>query len=194
MNQPSAQHRDRPPVPSRRLGRMAGTAITLVGVAASFAGMARGDDAIEFNRDIRPILSENCFACHGPDSAARKADLRLDRREAAVEAEVIVPNDPEASELVARIDSDDKSMLMPPRSSNKTLTAAQKDLLRRWIAAGAEYQPHWSFIPPERPAPPAVRDEAWVRNPIDRFVLATLEKHDLSPAPEADRRTLARRL
>ncbi|MEA2632299.1 MAG: hypothetical protein QOE66_2518 [Chloroflexota bacterium] len=194
MNQPSAQHRDRPPVPSRRLGRLAGTAITLVGVAASFAGMARGDDAIEFNRDIRPILSENCFACHGPDSAARKADLRLDRREAAVEAEAIVPNEVEASELVARIDSDDPTMLMPPRASHKTLTAAQKDLLRRWIAAGAEYQPHWSFIAPGRPTPPAVKDGAWVRNPIDQFVLAMLEKHGLTPAPEADRRTLARRL
>src|SRR4051794_18724959 len=194
MNQPSAQHRDRPPVPSRRLGRMAGTAITLVGVAASFAGMARGDDAIEFNRDIRPILSENCFACHGPDSAARKADLRLDLREAAIEAEAIVPKDVEASELVARIDADDPTMLMPPKGSHKTLTGEQKELLRRWVAEGAEYQPHWSFIAPVRPTPPKVRDESWVRNPIDRFVLATLERHGLTPSAEADRRTLARRL
>jgi hypothetical protein len=176
----------------RRTTTMA--AITLLGVVGPIRGMARGDDAIEFNRDIRPILSENCFACHGPDSAARKADLRLDRREAAVEAEAIVPSDPEASELVARIDSDDNTLMMPPKSSNKTLTAEQKGLLKRWIAAGAEYQPHWSFIAPRRPEPPAVKDEAWVRNPIDRFVLATLERHGLSPAPEADRRTLARRL
>jgi hypothetical protein len=155
---------------------------------------ARGDDAIEFNRDIRPILSENCFACHGPDSAARKADLRLDRREVAVEMEAIIPREPEASELIARIDSDDPVLRMPPKSTNKTLTAAQKDLLRRWIAGGAEYQPHWSLIAPRQPDPPPVKNEAWVRNPIDRFILAALEKHGLTPAPEADRRTLARRL
>ena len=176
-------------------------ATTLVGLVALGAGMprARGADAspspaIEFNRDIRPILSENCFACHGPDSAARKADLRLDRREVAVELEAIVPNDPEASELVARIESDDPVQRMPPKSVNKTLTAAQKELLKRWIAAGAEYQPHWSLIAPKRPEPPRVKNEAWIRNPIDRFVLAELEKHGLAPAPEADRRTLARRL
>src|SRR4051794_37726328 len=168
--------------------RLAPVVIALlgVGVFASLAGPARGgdEDAIEFNRDIRPILSENCFACHGPDSVARKAELRLDRREVAVEMGAIVPNDPEASELVARLETDDRSMRMPPRSSNKTLTQAQKDLLKRWIAAGAEYQPHWSFIAPERPAPPTVKDQAWVRNPIDRFVLAALEKHGLAPAPE----------
>jgi hypothetical protein len=153
-----------------------------------------GAEAIEFNRDIRPILSENCFACHGPDSAARKADLRLDRREAAVELGAIVPNDPGASELVARIDDEDETLRMPPKKSNKKLTAAQKDLLRRWIASGAEYQPHWSFLAPERPVPPSVKNEGWVRNPIDRFLLAALEKQGLTPAPEADRRTLARRL
>ena len=175
-------------------------AIALVGLVALGAGMPRARGArpllraIEFNRDIRPILSENCFACHGPDSAARKADLRLDRREVAVELEAIVPNDPGASELVARIESDDPVQRMPPKSVNKTLTAAQKELLKRWIAAGAEYQPHWSLIAPKRPEPPRVKNEAWIRNPIDRFVLAELEKHGLAPAPEADRRTLARRL
>ena len=190
MNQPSTQQR-----PARlTVATVTVVAAALLAGVGFTSGTARGDDAIEFNRDIRPILSENCFACHGPDSAARKADLRLDRREAAVEAEVLVPNDPEASELVARIESDDKSMLMPPRASNKKLTPAQKDLLKRWIAAGAEYQPHWSFIAPERPEPPSVKREAWVRNPIDRFILAELENHGLSPAPEADRRTLARRL
>src|SRR5690349_15920559 len=114
MNQPSVKQRERNPVPAR-------AAIALLGVVvvASLAGMARGEDAIEFNRDIRPILSENCFACHGPDSAARKADLRLDRREDAVAAEAIVPKDAEASELVARIDSDDPTMQMPPKASHK---------------------------------------------------------------------------
>src|SRR4051794_36790443 len=110
-------------MPHRLSGRLAALVLGLLGVA----GTALGDDAIEFNRDIRPILSENCFACHGPDSAARKADLRLDRRDVAVEKEAIVPNDPEASELVARLDTDDASMRMPPRAANKTLTAAQKD-------------------------------------------------------------------
>jgi hypothetical protein len=156
--------------------------------------VAGTDRPIEYNRDIRPVLAEACFKCHGPDSAARKANLRLDRREAAIEAGAIVPGQPDESELVARITADDPELLMPPRKSHKTLTAAQKELLVRWIGAGAEYQPHWSLIPPRRPPPPSVRNSAWVRNPIDAFVLAPLEAGGLSPAPEADRRTLARRL
>jgi hypothetical protein len=168
--------------------------VALAAIAIAGAAPVRGDEAIEFNRDIRPILSENCFACHGPDSVARKADLRLDRRDVAVDMEAIVPNDAEASELVVRIESDDPVLKMPPKSSNKTLTAAQKDVLKRWIAAGAEYEPHWSLIAPRRPEPPRVKNEAWIKNEIDRFILAALEKHGLAPAPEADRRTLARRL
>ncbi len=151
-------------------------------------------ERLEYNRDIRPILTENCFACHGPDSAARKANLRLDVREEAVKLEAIVPGHPDKSGLVERIFSDEPSQFMPPPKSHKKLTAAQKDTLRRWIADGAEYQPHWAFIPPRRPALPAVKDAAWVRNPVDRFILAELEKRGLRPAPEADRRTLARRL
>ena len=148
----------------------------------------------EYNRDIRPILAENCFACHGPDKAARKADLRLDIREEAIKAGVIVPGKPDKSPLVERIFSDDPGEKMPPPKSHKKLTPAQKDLLKRWIAGGAEYQPHWSFIAPRRPELPAVKNAAWVRNPIDRFILTELEKRGLQPAPEADRRTLARRL
>jgi Protein of unknown function (DUF1553)/Protein of unknown function (DUF1549)/Concanavalin A-like lectin/glucanases superfamily/Planctomycete cytochrome C len=148
----------------------------------------------EYNRDIRPILAENCFACHGPDSAARKAQLRLDRREEAVKTEVIVPGKPDQSSLIVRIFSDDPAERMPPTKSHKKLTAVQKDALRRWISAGADYQPHWSFIPPKRPELPAVKNSGWVRNPIDRFILAELEKRGLQTAPEADRRTLARRL
>ena len=150
--------------------------------------------AIEYNRDIRPILNENCFACHGADSAARKADLRLDRRDDAVKAEAIVPGDTDKSELVQRIFSSDADEVMPPPASKKTLTPAQKELLNRWVAHGAEYQPHWSFIAPKKTPPPAVKNEAWVRNPIDRFILAKLEEKGLTPAPEADRHTLARRL
>jgi mono/diheme cytochrome c family protein len=163
-------------------------------VAVATASLARADQAVEYNRDIRPILAENCFACHGPDSASRKADLRLDQRDVAVKAEAIVPGNAGESELVARIDATDPSEIMPPPSTRKTLAPADRELLKRWIAAGAEYQPHWSLIPPRRPALPAVQNEAWVRNPIDRFILARLEREGLTPAPEADRRTLARRL
>jgi len=148
----------------------------------------------EYNRDIRPILAENCFPCHGPDSAARKADLRLDKRESAVELGAITPGDPSASELVTRINATNSKEVMPPPSIHKTLTAAQKDLLKRWIESGAEYQLHWSLIAPVRAAPPKVKNESWIRNPIDRFVLARLEAQGLSPATKADRRTLARRL
>src|SRR5689334_20232944 len=140
------------------------------------ASSAAGGDRLEYNRDVRPILAENCFACHGPDSAARKAGLRLDRRDEAVKAEAIVPGDPEKSGLIERIFSDQPGQMMPPRKTHKTLTAAQKDTLRRWIADGAEYQPHWSLIAPKRPPLPAVQDRGWVRNPVDAFILAELEK------------------
>ncbi len=149
---------------------------------------------IGYNHDVRPILAENCFACHGADSAARKADLRLDRRDDAIKSEAIVPGDVEKSSLIERILSDNKSHLMPPPKTKKKLTDAQKEILKRWIAKGAEYEPHWSFIPPKRPPLPAVKNTGWVRNPIDHFILADLEKRGLQPAPEADRRTLARRL
>jgi hypothetical protein len=163
-------------------------------VAACIAVSANGAEKLEYNKSVRPILAEMCFACHGPDSAARKADLRLDQRDMATSADAIVPGKPDESEMIRRILSDDPSELMPPPKTNKKLTPAQKDVLRRWVAEGAEYQQHWSLITPVRPALPAVRNEAWVRNPIDRFVLAKLEGQGLAPAPEADRRTLARRL
>ena len=150
---------------------------------------------IEYNRDIRPILAENCFACHGADSAARKGGLRIDRREDALETKAIVPGKLTESEMIRRIlaAADDKE-LMPPVKSNKKLKPEQIALLKKWVGAGAEYQPHWSFIAPTRAALPAVKDKNWVRNPIDNFVLAELERRGLKPAPEADRRTIARRL
>jgi hypothetical protein len=167
----------------------------LTGLLAASARAADTAPApLEYNRDVRPILAENCFRCHGPDSAARKADLRLDRREVAIELGAITPGDTEASTLVERIFATDPTEVMPPPSTKKSLTSAQKEVLKRWITDGAEYQPHWSFIAPKRPIPPTVRDESWVRNPIDRFVLAKLEERGLKPAPEAARRTLARRL
>jgi mono/diheme cytochrome c family protein len=152
------------------------------------------DQPIEYNRDVRPILSDNCFSCHGPDSASRKADLRIDQRESAEERGAIVPGDPEASELIRRILSEDEQERMPPPETKKKLTDAQKQLLVRWIREGAEYQPHWSLIPPVKPEIPQVSNTWWVRNPIDNFIAARLEAKGLSPAPEADRRTLARRV
>jgi hypothetical protein len=153
-----------------------------------------GGDRVDFNRDIRPILSENCFHCHGQDSNKRKAGLRLDERTAAIEAGAIVPKDPAGSELVKRIHSTDSKTLMPPAKSNRRLTAEQKTLLEQWIRDGARYAKHWAFVAPQRPAAPTVKRIDWVRTPIDAFVLATLEREGLSPSPEADRPTLIRRL
>jgi hypothetical protein len=147
----------------------------------------------QYNRDVRPILAENCFACHGPDSAARQAGLRLDVRAEAVEAEAIVPGRPDRSALVQRIFTENPKRRMPPGKTHKKLTRDQKETLRRWVAQGAEYQPHWSLIAAKRPQPPKVKAPGWVRNPIDNFILAELEHHGLKPAPEAERRTLARR-
>lgn len=154
--------------------------------------------SVEYNRDIRPILAENCFACHGVDSAARKANLRLDNRDDAVGAGAFVPGKPNESLMIERILAEDPREQMPPPKSHKQLTAAQKELLKTWIAEGAEYQPHWSFIPPSRPTVPDFGTDPlakrWIRNPIDAFVYYKLKQNGLEPAPEADRRTLARRL
>jgi hypothetical protein len=165
-----------------------GTLLCLASIQAHAA------ETLQYNRDVRPILVENCFACHGQDKAARKASLRLDVREEAVKVGAIRPAKLAESALLERIRSDDPKRLMPPPKSHKKLTAAQKDLLEKWVLAGAEYQPHWSFIAPKRQPLPDVKNAAWVRTPIDRFILAALEKRSLTPAPEADRRTLARRL
>ncbi len=154
----------------------------------------RAQSKIEYNRDVRPILAENCFACHGPDSASRKAGLRLDQRDEAIKMGAIAPGKIAESALFERIMSSNPKELMPPPKVHKKLTAAQKETLKRWIGAGAEYQLHWSLLPPKRSALPAVKNERWVRNPVDRFILAELEKRGMQPAPEADRRTLARRL
>ncbi|SIO66874.1 Planctomycete cytochrome C [Singulisphaera sp. GP187] len=169
-------------------------AALFLSIVPALAWAAEGDGAIEYNRDVRPILAENCFSCHGPDSASRKADLRLDQRDPAIKAGALTPGDLAGSELIQRIQSEERDEVMPPLATKKTLTAEQKQILKRWVESGAEYQPHWSLIAPTRPEPPVVKNEAWVRNPIDRFVLAKLEASGLAPAPEADRRTLARRL
>lgn len=160
---------------------------------------ASGAERLSYNRDIRPILSQNCFACHGPDATTRKAGLRLDdpaTAQARLKSGVrgIVPGDAKASALVARIFHADADERMPPAESHKTLSAAQKATLRDWIEQGAEYETHWSFIPPKRAALPTTKRRDWARNAIDAFVLARLEAQGMSPAPEADRATLARRL
>ena len=182
----------------RSISTIPPTLLATVGVvvlASLVSASARGEDEkLQYNRDIRSILAENCFACHGPDSASRKASLRLDKREDAIESGAIEPGDPDVSEMIARVVADDAEQIMPPPSSKKTLLAEQKATLSRWVKEGAEYQPHWSYIAPKRSELPDVKDGDWPRNPIDRFVLANLEVKGLSPAPEADRRTLIRRL
>jgi hypothetical protein len=152
------------------------------------------DRPVTYNRDVRPLLFENCFACHGPDSAARQADLRLDRREAAVEHSAIAPGDPDASEMIRRILSEDPDEQMPPPVTKKKLTEQQKQLLVRWVKEGAAYEPHWSLIAPTRPMVPTITNPSWARNPIDNFIAVRLEAEGLSPAPEADPRTLVRRV
>jgi hypothetical protein len=159
-----------------------------------FASQAFAGGMVQYNRDIRPILSENCFACHGPDVNKRAADLRLDVRDVALEKGAIVPGQPDASSLLQRIFSTDPSDVMPPPESHKALTPQQKELLKTWIAEGAEYQGHWAFLAPVKPELPQVRNPNWVRNPIDRFILAELERRGLEPSPEADLRSLIRRV
>jgi cytochrome c553 len=163
--------------------------------ATAAAQQARGaDDAPTYNRDVRPLLADRCFTCHGPDSAARQAELRLDVADSATEW-VIIPGEGADSELIRRASSIDPDEQMPPPDSKKPpLTAAEVDLLRRWIDAGAKYEPHWAYVPPERSAVPKVKNESWSRNDVDRFLLMELEAKNIAPSPAADRATLVRRL
>jgi hypothetical protein len=155
------------------------------------AGMAAAAEPIRFRTDVLPILAENCYSCHGFDKKKRAADLRLDVRAAAIDHGAIVPDDAAASPVVERIDATDADVVMPPPHSGKSLTPAQRDLLRRWITDGAEYEPHWAFAPPERTAPPAVPG---VAHPIDRFIRGRLAAAGLAPSPPAAPATLARRV
>jgi hypothetical protein len=148
---------------------------------------------IGFNRDVRPILSNNCFRCHGPDSAARQGELRLDRREDAVARGAIRPDDLPQSELLKRIAADDDTH-MPPPDSGLALTPAERETLRQWIVAGAEYEPHWAWTPPQATAPPAERDPSLVRNAIDPFVITELDRRGLALSRPADSATLLRRV
>ena len=165
----------------------------MAAIIAGLAVAAWADDPIQFNRDVRPILSEACFACHGPDANTREADLRLDV-EAEAKASAIVVGDPEASELIARIISDAPELRMPPMESGHELTTGQIELLQRWVAQGAPYEGHWAFIAPQRPPLPNVEDDAVNLTPIDRFVRARLAEEGLSPSTLADRRESIRRV
>ena len=174
----------------------------LIAIFFGFQVVAAEPKAVDFNRDIRPILSDNCFACHGPDEANRKGGLRLDRPEQAIvpaeSGEVaIVPGQPSASNLINRVTSTNPDFVMPPPSSKKgSLSIDQIKLLDRWITQGAEYTSHWAFKAPVRPQVPdfSANESNWVRNPIDAFILTKLKSEGLTPSSPADRITWLRRL
>ncbi|WP_235963871.1 DUF1553 domain-containing protein [Tautonia rosea] len=161
------------------------------------SGLAEEERSIDFATEIRPILSDTCVRCHGPDASQRAAGLRLDTPEGALADlggyAAIVPGSPEESELFLRITEDMADFRMPPPDSGKSLSDAQVELIRQWIAQGAPWEDHWAFTPPLRPELPAVKESSWVRNPIDAFILAPLEQDGIAPSTEADRATLIRR-
>ena len=172
------------PLACRREGTLAGTT-----------------DSVDFNLHIRPILSDRCFKCHGPDANQRKANLRLDIRKNALAAlkdnptaHVIMPGKSSQSEMYRRISSNDTSQRMPPVNSNLTLNQQEVELIKKWIDQGAVYKKHWAFIPPQKPALPSLNDKDWSRNEIDGFVLAKLEQADLQPNQEADKERLLKRV
>ncbi len=173
--------------------------LTMLAVSSGARSILAASDKIDFNRDVRPILSENCYKCHGPDEIARKAGLRFDIRGEAIKPVKsgmipIVPGAPEKSQMIARISSGDPHKHMPPPSSGKKLKPAQIESLRRWIAQGAPYAQHWAYVKPVRPALPRVKDRGWPINPVDYFILARLEREGLRPSARADRYTLIRRV
>jgi hypothetical protein len=147
---------------------------------------------IDFDREIRPIFSDKCFACHGPDEKQRQAGLRFDTKDGGYR--VITPGDSGKSRLFQRVSATNKANRMPPPASGLSLTDSQVDLIRRWIDQGADWETHWSYVPPKRPDLPGVKRKGWARNPIDSFILAKLESEKLAPSPEADKDTLLRRV
>ena len=173
--------------------------IVIANVCSAAPNAQAEDSPVSFQRDVRPLLTDRCFLCHGPDPATREAGLRLDNAE-SVTAELdsgnvaIVPGDLQASELVRRITSDDPSERMPPEDIGKPLSAAEIELLKRWVEQGAKYERHWAFEKIQRPELPTVGEKQWVVNPIDRFTLARMESAELAPSPEASKAKLARRI
>ena len=160
------------------------------------------ENLVSYNFQVRPILSDKCFNCHGPDAAKRQAGLRLDIAEEAYKAlqehpraHAIVPGKPELSELYLRISSNDTAIMMPPVASHlPALTAQEVAVIKKWIEQGARYEKHWAFVAPKKPALPTVKEKAWVNNEIDHFILAQLEKRDLKPNREADKERLLKRI
>jgi hypothetical protein len=183
-----------------RPGRGFGAWRKLFGLAfiPGLALAAQSTAPLNYDRDVRPILSENCFPCHGQDGRKRMAGLRLDSFEGATADRggkvALSPGRPESSEIYKRITAPDKSRRMPPTFSNRTLNAEQIATITRWIKEGGKYTPHWSFVPPVRPALPQVKNPAWIRQPIDAFVLQRLEAEGLKPSPEAAPETWLRRV
>jgi hypothetical protein len=187
---------------------MKSLSIMLVIGAALLTGACRQEkrttasaDSVDYNIHIRPILSDRCFKCHGPDARQRKADLRLDTPEGAYAAlkdnpskHVIVPGDADESEVFARIATTDTSLVMPPPSSNLSLNQSEVSLIKKWIEQGAKYKPHWAFIAPKKTTPPEVDNESWSKNEIDRFLLARMEEEGLAPNEEADKERLLKRI
>ncbi len=177
---------------------MAKIARVIVSLGALMGASSHLRGEVDFITQIQPILSQNCYACHGPDEAAMEGGLRLDDREKALHGgdsgRVIVPGDPDASELIKRVTHRDPDEIMPPPAKKKALPREQVLLLRQWIAEGAKWGKHWAFTSPQRPPIPEVKDRNWVKNPIDAFVLSGLEAHHLSPSMPADDKTLLRRL
>ena len=171
-------------------------ALTIGGLVA---GRARAEGPVDFNQDVRALISNTCFRCHGPDEAERKGDLRLDTQEGATADlgghAALIPGKPDESELIKRITSTDPEVMMPPPGAGKSLSPKEVDLLRRWIAEGANYQVHWAYQHPKKVAPPETPEFAgFIRNDIDRFIAAKIKEHGLTPSEEADRPTLIRRL
>ena len=168
-----------------------------VALCLALALPASAAEKVEFSRDVLPILSANCFLCHGRDPSTREAKLRLDLRDHATTERdgftPIAPGKPELSEILSRITSKDEDERMPPADKGRALNAQEIDTIRQWIAQGAEYTEHWAFLPPKKSALPVVKDTAWPKSPIDRFILAKLEKENLKPATRANRETLLRR-
>ncbi len=169
-------------------------ALVLVTISSWTSAVSAEKSAPDFRFEIRPILSKNCFSCHGPDDAHREADLRLDVRDVAINSGAIVPGMPDDSELIRRISSDDSAERMPPEETGRHLTSEEITTLKRWIAEGAPYSRHWAYGPPQRPPLPRVSHTKWCRNEIDYFVLSRLEQAGLNPEPEADRYRLIRRV
>ncbi len=167
--------------------------------ALAFTTQTFAEERVSFGDDIRPILSKKCFACHGPDVEQREGGFRLDKRDSALGEgdsgeKIIVPGDVESSELIVRILSDDPDLVMPPEDFEKDLTPEEIEKLKLWVKQGAEWQEHWAYVVPARPELPEVKQVDWVKNSLDRFILARLEKEKLSPATRADRITLIRRV